>query len=142
MEFLWDTKDALVNYKNYYIYADAIMNKEPLLEVYVTEIRTDNIDDHVDAIFAILKDGIESDDIHNLKVHVSWENASCSISIVDYWFSLIMWDMLLKTDQPIRPKHIFIGIKALDTIDPNSNSLFPWEVTRKYIKNYVNKLLI
>ena len=144
MEFLWDIQDALVNYKNYYTYADAIKNKNNLLEVYVPEIQMDNIDDHVDAIFAILKDGIESDYIHNLKVNLKWENTQCNISIVDYWFSLIMWYMILKTNQPIRPKHIFIGVKAIsqDSIDPKSNNIVPSEVTRKYIKNYVNKFVL
>ena len=132
---------ALINYKNYYIYGEAIKERSNLLKVYVPEIRVDNIDDHIDAIFAILKDGIETDYIHNLKVNIQWENAGCNLSIVDYWLSLLMWYMVLKTGQSIRPYHIFLGNKAYIP-DTSRNDLFPWELTRSDIKKYVNKYIL
>lgn len=96
------------NYKNYFVYADDIKNRNPLIFVYVPDINLNNIDDHSDAILAILKDGIETEYIHNLMVRISWENnVCCDLYIVDYWYNLIMWKMILCTKSEIRPKHIF-----------------------------------
>lgn len=114
----------LVNFKNYYIYADMIKNRAPYLTIYVPDITAENIADHIDGIGAILKDGIDEDYIHQLKIELSWgNNISCKLFIVDYWFNLFMWSMVLKNNNPIEPKHIF------------------WnpELKRKNIKNFVDE---
>ena len=115
----------LVNFKNYYIYADMIARRDPWMTVYVPEdITVENIADHIDGINAILQDGIDEDYVHNLKIQVAWENnKACKLFIVDYWFNLFMWSMVLKNNDPIRPKHIF------------------WnpELKRKNIKNFVDE---
>lgn len=115
----------LVNFKNYYIYADMIMSRLPYTTVYVPEdITVENIADHIDGINAILQDGIDEDYIHNLKIEVAWENGkSCKLFIVDYWFNLFMWSMILKNGNRIRPKHIFWNM----------------ELKRKNIKNFVDE---
>ena len=56
----------------------------------------------------ILKDGIETPFVHNTKITISWGgDIYCDLSIVDYWFNLFIWSMVLKTHKPIEPKHIF-----------------------------------
>ena len=98
----------LVNFKNYYIYADMIKNRAPYMTIYVPNITAENIADHIDAISAILQDGIDEEYIHGLKIEVSWgKNISCKLFIVDYWFNLFMWSMVLKNGDLIKPKHIF-----------------------------------
>jgi len=118
----------LVNFKNYYIYADMIKNRETCISIYVPkDITAENIADHIDGIGAILKDGIDEDYIHNLMIEIAWENnISCKLFIVDYWFSLFMWSMVLKNNNQIRPKHIF------------------WspELKRKNIKNFVDEYVL
>lgn len=114
------------NYKNYYVYADAVRKQENI-SIYVPSITIDNIDDHIDGIYAILKDGIETDYVHNLKVNVSWgSDVNCDLFIIDYWFSLFMWKMILRNGNPIRPKHIF----------------WSGELKRKDIKKYVDKFIL
>ena len=104
-----DQCSYLVNYKNYFMYAKYISNRSNIMNVYVPgDIAKENISDHIDAITAILKDGIDEEYVHNLKVRVSWEgNISCDLYVIDYWFGLFMWSMLVKIGTPIRPKHIF-----------------------------------
>ena len=99
----------LDNYKNYFVYADDIRNLHTIIDIYVPSITIENIDDHIDAIYAILKDGIETDYVHNLIMNISWGgDLECDLYIIDYWFNLFMWKMVLTNDQLIRPKHIFM----------------------------------
>lgn len=118
----------LVNFKNYYIYADMIAKRLPYTTIYVPrDITVENIADHIDGINAILQDGIDEDYVHNLKIEVAWENnVSCKLFIVDYWFNLFMWSMVLKNNDPIRPKHIFWNA----------------ELKRKNIKNFVDEYVL
>lgn len=119
---------CLVNFKNYYIYAEMIIKRLPYMTVYVPEdITVENIADHIDGINAILQDGIDEEYIHNLKIEIAWENnISCKLFIVDYWFNLFMWSMILKNNNPIRPKHIF----------------WSQELKRKNIKNFVDEYVL
>ena len=99
---------CLVNYKNYYCYADMVKDGKKKIIYVPEEIRFDTINDHIDGITAILKDGIETDFVHNCKITVSWGgDIECDLSIVDYWFNLFMWSLLVKLDMKVEPKHIF-----------------------------------
>lgn len=114
------------NYKNYYTYADAIREQQNL-SVYVPSITIDNVDDHINGIYAILKDGIETDYVHNLLVNVSWGNGiNCDLFIIDYWYSLFMWKMILNDGDKIQPRHIF----------------YTQELKRSDIKKYVDKFIL
>lgn len=98
----------LENYKNYLMYADMVKNHEKKIVYVPKEITRDTIDDHITAITNILKDGIETEYVHNTKITISWGgDLECDLSIIDYWFNLFMWSMVLKTNIPIEPKHIF-----------------------------------
>lgn len=114
------------NYKNYFVYADAIRKQDNIF-VYVPDITINNIDDHIEGVYSILKDGIETDYIHNLKVTVSWGgNKKCDLYIVDYWYNLFMWKMILKNGNSIEPKHVF----------------WDAELKRNSIKKYVDKFIL
>jgi hypothetical protein len=118
----------LVNFKNYYVYADMIAKRDPYMTIYVPkDITAENIVDHINGIDAILKDGIDEEYVHNLKIEVSWGNGvSCKLFIVDYWYNLFMWSMILKNGNEIKPKHIF------------------WEpeLKKKNIKNFVDEYVL
>ena len=55
------------NYKNYFVYAEAVRTNSNI-SVYVPSITAENIDDHIDGIYAILKDGIETNYVHNFNL--------------------------------------------------------------------------
>ena len=100
----------LVNFKNYFIYADGIKNRKEISISVPTDIDKDNIEDHIEGIRNILKDGIELKLIQDMRIEIVWDkNTKCKLSIFDYWINLFMWHMLLRVGQPIRPKHIFYG---------------------------------
>ena len=114
------------NFKNYFVYADAVQNKTNF-SIYVPDITIENINEHIDAIYAILKDGIETEYVHNLLVNVSWGgDLNCDLFIIDYWFNLFMWKMILNDGEMVRPKHIF------------------WtpDLRRKNISNFINKYVL
>ena len=117
----------MINFKNYYIYAEAIRAKSNVLINVPQKIAADNIDDHIAAITAILQDGIETDYVHNMLFTVSWGNGiEADLFIVDYWFNLFMWKMILMDGEQIHPYHIF------------------WspELKRFHIKDYVDKFVL
>ena len=114
------------NFKNYFVYADAVQNKTNF-SIYVPDITIENINEHIDAIYAILKDGIETEYVHNLLVNVSWGgDLNCDLFIIDYWFNLFMRKMILNDGEIVRPKHIF------------------WtpDLRRKNISNFINKYVL
>lgn len=127
-ELLEEQETYLVNFKNYFMYADAIKNRDPGILIYVPkDITINNIDDHINAITAILMDGIDEDYIHNFMITVSWgDTIECDLFIVDYWYSLFMWTMILRNGDKVMPRHIF----------------FARELKRKNIKNYVDKYVL
>lgn len=119
--------DNLTNLKNYYVYADMVKNKSKKF-IYVPEdVTFETINDHIDGINSILLDGIETEFVHNARINISWGgDVECDLSIIDYWFNLFMWDLLLKANMKIEPKHIF------------------WnpELRRKDLKNFVDKYFL
>ena len=60
----------LVNYKNYLMYGDMVRNHEKKVVYVPGDITPNNIDDHIDAITNILKDGIETEYVHNSKITI------------------------------------------------------------------------
>lgn len=120
-------EDYLINYKNYYVYAENIKNKTKPVVYVPNDLSINNIDDHINGICNILKDGVETDYIHKFRICVEWENdIKCDLSISDYWINLFMWSMILKTNHPIRPKHIF----------------FSTELKKKNIKKFIDKYIL
>ena len=116
----------LTNYKNYLMYADTIKDNVKKIIYVPSDITPMNIDDHITAITNILKDGIETDTVHNMKITVSWGgDVECDLSIIDYWYNLFMWSMVLKTNQQIMPKHIF----------------FQKELKKYHLKEFVDKFI-
>jgi len=139
----------LINYKNYYIYGDLIKqnyengtNIDQVINVE-TDLDINNIDDHIEGIFNILKDGIETNYVHNAKIELRWSNgAHCRLGICDYWFNLFMWSMILYTKKPIRPKHIFLGSKIKNLQPTTEDQYFPWELRRNDIQRFINKFVL
>ena len=118
---------SLTNYKNYGFYAQALQQNSEIQVNVKKDISINNINDHIDNITNILKDGIETDFIKKSKVNLSWgKNKSCRLSIIDYWYNLFMWYMVLSTGQDIRPKHIF----------------WTAELKKNNIKEYIDKYIL
>lgn len=97
----------LINFNNYYYYADMVKTGKPTI-IYVPDVCISNIDEYIDGIINILKDGIETDFVKQARIILSWgKDIECSLNLPDCWYTLFMWKLLLNTNQKIKPKHIF-----------------------------------
>ena len=133
----------LENLKNYYMYASFIKNGDTVIPIYVPDINVNNIDDHINGIYAILKDAVETDYIHHLIFNLTWQDMQCELYIVDYWYSLFMWKILLKVDTKIRPIHIFYQkeLKRSSIKSFIDNFVLTKENRIKYGNNYLNVVI-
>lgn len=112
-------------YENYFMYADFIRNKGMTMDVRTINIS--NYDQHYMGILNIMLDAIETDYMNKYFITVKFDDdLSCELSIADYWNNLIMWYMIVKTGEIIKPKHIFF--------DP--------AITKKTIKTYIDKYFV
>lgn len=113
------------NYGVYYPIADFEVRTQVCINT--KDINKDNWSDHYNSILNILKDGIESDEVQEAFIKITFtDNAIIELSIMDYLINLIMWNMLIRTDIPIESKHIF----------------FVDEIKKDSIKDYIDKFLI
>ena len=118
-------ENGLVNYQNYGMFIN-IIKGEPIY------INTDNINantwnDYFSPLHNILLDGIETDLIQNYKINVSFGNAiTVRLAPVDLWINLIMWRLLIYTNQRILPKHL----------------VFSKYITQRTIKEFIDEFCI
>lgn len=118
-------ENGLVNYQNYGMFINVIKG-EPIY------INTDNINantwnDYFSPLHNILLDGIETDLIQNYKINVSFGNAiTVRLAPVDLWINLIMWRLLIYTNQRILPKHL----------------VFSKHITQRTIKEFIDEFCI
>lgn len=119
-----DEKMYLVNYDNYGVFKDLIINGHYTL--YTKDITNDNISEYFESILNILKDGIETNFIQNIMIDIIFvDNEHIQLSIFDLYENLIMWRVIVPQTQ-IYSKHVF----------------FEERFTRDSIKNYIDKFLI
>ena len=110
--------------ENYGPYAELVQNRRMVIEV--SSITKDNWEMHFNSILNIMKDAIETDICSNTFITVRFKEIDVDLSIIDYWFNLIMWYLLVRTDKEVRPCHLF----------------FDENLTRKSIKKYIDEFFI
>lgn len=115
----------LVHPENYGIYAEIVdFNKIP---VDVKSLTIETWQSHYDSVLNLFKDGIETECVQRGFVSVTFTNGSIiDLALPDYLINLIMWHMLISTNIPIQPFHIF----------------FANEIKKDTIKDYIDKFLI
>ena len=120
----YQEQNTLVNLENYGPYATIAHYDH--FSILVSSITKENWRTHYDSILNILKDGIYTERVQKYMINVNFGDFDADLSLVDYWFNLIMWSMLILTDIPVRPKHIF----------------FSDNIEGKNIKNYIDEFFI
>lgn len=111
--------------ENYGVYADIFSGAH--MVILTKDITADTHSEHLTSVFNVLLDAIETEEIHKCFVTIRFDDGNeAELSLIDYWFNLIMWKLIVSTGESIKPKHIF------------------WEenFTRKAIKRYVDKFFI
>lgn len=121
---LADEQARLVHPENYGPYVDIVNRKK--VYVNVSAIASD-WQTHYDSILNLLKDGVETECIQRGFVNITFTNGfDADLSLADYLLNLIMWNMLIRTNIPIMPAHIF----------------FANEIKKDSIKDYIDRFLI
>lgn len=110
--------------ENYGPYVELIQNRSMVVDI--SSITKENWEIHFNSILNIMRDTIETDYCRNVFITVRFKEIDVDLSVIDYWFNLIMWYVLVRTDKEIRPCHLF----------------FDDCLTRKTIKKYIDENFI
>lgn len=66
------------------------------------------LNQHFENILALLLDGIETDQIQSLKVNILFsDNINLKLTIIDYWFNLIFWELPVSVGDEISSKFLY-----------------------------------
>ena len=135
-----ENQNTLINIDNYGPYS-AIAKYDHFI-IDVRSITKENWRTHYNSILNILKDGIYTDKVQQFFIDVDFGDACIKLSIIDYWFNLIMWSMLVFTNMQIRPKHILWSeeFKA-DDIKEYVDKFFISENRSKYTNRQINNII-
>lgn len=109
-----------------YYYDQLIING--FIDIDTKDIDASNINDHFFQVLDILRDGIETDLVQSMKIHVKFEdNVDLTLTVFDYWFNLIFWTIPVEVGIPIESKFFFF---------------FENGITKGAIKSYIDNLFI
>jgi len=111
--------------ENYGPYAELVQKRRMVIDV--NSITINNWQMHFDSVLNIMRDAIETDLMNNAFITIQFApGIDCELTVPDYWFNILMWYLLVRTNKRIEPRHIFF----------NEN------MTRRDIKNYVDEFFI
>lgn len=118
-------ENGLVNYQNYGMFINLVYGQPVFINTYDINLNTWN--DYFSSLHSILLDGIETDLVQNTKINVSFGNKiTVRLTCTDLWYNLIMWRLLIYTNQKIEPKHL----------------VFSKHITQRTIKNFIDEYCI
>lgn len=111
--------------ENYGIYVSLTETGD--CEVDTSSLNIKNWKSHLISIINIMKDGIESEMLQKGKIKVNFsDGVSLNLSIFDYFFNLMMWNMILSMNEPITSFYLF----------------FEEAITKRTIKKYIDNKFI
>jgi hypothetical protein len=91
------------------------------------DITKNTIDQYFNSILNIFRDGIETEEVSNMKVNIIFgDNESIILSIHDYLFNIIFWYLCTEIEKPILSIHLF----------------WPENITRKEIRTYIDNTFV
>ena len=115
----------LTNTQNYGIYNKLI--EDGIINIYTKDINKENLNEHFNNILAILCDGIELDNVHDMMIHIVFtDNVEIDLTIFDYIYNLIFWSLPAEVGEDI-----------------DSMKLFWCEnITKHEIKDYIDNVFV
>ena len=114
--------DNIANYGQY-----GVLVKNHSMNVDASTINANEIDQHIDWIFNIFKDGIDQESIQTALVFVTFtDGVTVKFSLEDYLLQLIFWKLPTSINEPLTSETLF------------------WAkgITTGYICRYVNRIFI
>lgn len=99
----------LENLSNYRAFSKLVQTGS--MTVDTSEIDIYNWDDYYVGLLNILKDGIETDFVQTVKIDVIFRSPNgmqikCKLAIVDLYFNLILWYMIVRAGDKIEARHL------------------------------------
>ena len=112
----------LENLKNYNMFAELVQTGK--MTINTADITMYNWDSYYNGILSVMRDGIETEFVQSVKVDIVFgaTGEHCRLALVDLYFNLIMWYMILRAGMPVTPEHL----------------IFEKTVTKKTIKNFID----
>lgn len=115
----------LNNYQNYYVYAQLVQTGQ--LTIDTRSITKDTWSDYYEALKNIFRDGIETEQVHHMFVHIIFaDDVELDLTLFDLFFNLIFWYIVIHSNMEIKSDSLFFS----DTI------------TQKDIKKYFDRTII
>ena len=136
--------------KNYGEYYHLVVDKE--MDICVTDITKENWNDHFKSVLNIMRDGIDTEVCSDYFIHVKFpkctikglehEEIIVDLTLVDYYNNLLLWYLLVSTDQLIQPWHIIFerGTTA-DDIKKFIDEYLISSNRTKYDNMYMNNII-
>ena len=116
-----------MEYKEQYYQYYQQLCKTGYQDIKTKDINKDNIDTHFNSIINILKDGIETEEVQSMMIHVIFANkVDVELSIFDYCINLMFWPLCTAVDHPIEDVHL----------------VFFEDITKRYIKEYIDNIFV
>src|SRR5574344_35202 len=75
--------------------------------IYTKDITNENIEDHFQYIINILSDGIETEEVQNMKLHVVFPDDELDLYIVQYMYNLMFWTLIVCAGEKIISTNLF-----------------------------------
>ena len=109
----------------HYPYKDLIETGNQI--IYTKDINAGNIDQYFYSIINIFKDGIETDEVKHMMLHIVFQNdVDIDLSIFDYCINLMFWNLCTAVNHPIWDVHLV------------------WfeDITKRSIKEYIDNIFV
>ena len=91
------------------------------------DLNSSNIDQHFYSIINILRDGIETQEVKDMMIHVKFQNdTDIDLSIFDYSINLMFWQLCTAVNHPIWDVHL----------------VFFEDITKRNIKEYIDNIFV
>lgn len=97
----------LENLNNYGVFSTLIQNNS--LTINTDDISINNWYDYYYGIINVMKDGIETEFIQSVKIDIVFGDTGkhCKFTIMDLYYNIIVWYLIIRAGEKIQPKHIF-----------------------------------
>ena len=116
-----------MEYNEQYYYPYKELCETGRQDIYTKDFNASNIARHFYSIINILRDGIETKEVHSMMVHIYFtNNVDVRLSIFDYTINLMFWQFCTATGEPIRDVHL----------------VFFEDITKRSIKEYIDNIYI
>lgn len=118
-------ESQLTNFDNYFSFQELV--KTGNQTIFTKDITKTNLDSYIKGLLNIFRDGIETEEVHDMFVHIVYEdNIECDLHVFDLLFNMMLWRLFVEVEAPITSKYLF----------------FEENITKSNLKKFVDKFFV